>query len=743
MIMGRHILWTSLVMLLCGLSNIIYAQTTTLKIVDENNLPITGATIRITSIDSTNNVSQFSISDKNGKASLDIQMLSNVSISFIGYVTQHLPVTPGEHKTIRLNTAANLLQQVVITGQLDITKLNSTVESIKIIEEKLIKQTSANTLRDIISFMPNIRITEDNVLGSNTTINGLGGQNIKLLIDGVPVTGRENGNIDFGQIQLNNIERIELSEGPMSVLYSSDASAGVINLITKKNTDHSYAFNGNIMTEFPRSLYTDAWIGKNFGVSHLSLSGGRNYFDGFPQYSEARTQQWNPYIKYFGTANYGVKYKRYTNELRLSYFDQTTLNRGMPVVTPYDAYAFDQHFYIKRFNVSLHQDIDLGHSKHINLLASYSNYNRRRETSRIDFTNLEQQILNAAGTKDSSIVQQYFGRALFVNTSTKKVKWQSGIDFNYEFAKGSRFKYKSDYIFEIAALAQAEYKPIPALQIKPGLRLNYNSRYKAPVIPALNFRYQVNQNLVLRAALARGYRTPDLKELTLMFVDANHNIYGNENLVAEDSRYAGIRGDYTRTYGNIDLTLSPSLYFTHIKNQIVLAIVDTTALMYQYINLESVHSLGGNVGITLTASHLTANFNYGLNKLQTQIHTEVQSIWTPEFTAQCRWKIPAAGINLTFMLKNVGSTPVYYTASTGINERTIASGYTLADLVINKNLIGEKVTISTGVKNIFNVTTMNALNGGIHSDGGGLAIARGRYYMCGVQWQLTSNKKKE
>lgn len=54
------------------------------------------------------------------------------------------------------------------------------------------------------------------------------------------MVGRMNGNIDLGQITAGQIERIEIIEGPMSVIYGSDAIGGVINIITKNSNAKPY-----------------------------------------------------------------------------------------------------------------------------------------------------------------------------------------------------------------------------------------------------------------------------------------------------------------------------------------------------------------------------------------------------------------------------------------------------------------------------------------------------------------------
>ncbi len=79
----------------------------------------------------------------------------------------------------------------------------------------------------------NVRLQNDPNLGSFLQMQGLSGQNIKILIDGVPVVGRVSGSIDLNQLPLTEVERVEIVEGPMSVLYGTDALGGVVNLITR------------------------------------------------------------------------------------------------------------------------------------------------------------------------------------------------------------------------------------------------------------------------------------------------------------------------------------------------------------------------------------------------------------------------------------------------------------------------------------------------------------------------------
>jgi len=54
------------------------------------------------------------------------------------------------------------------------------------------------------------------------------------MIDGIRVNSTTTGSFDFSGITVADIERIEIVKGPQSTIYGSEAMAGVINIITKK-----------------------------------------------------------------------------------------------------------------------------------------------------------------------------------------------------------------------------------------------------------------------------------------------------------------------------------------------------------------------------------------------------------------------------------------------------------------------------------------------------------------------------
>ena len=131
------------------------------------------------------------------------------------------------------DTLFETIKEVVVTGQITEKSIEDAVHKVRIISGKKINSGLFTDLGQVLEKELNIKLAQDNILGSSISLQGISGQNVKVLIDDVPVIGRMNGNIDLSQISLNNIERIEIIEGPLSTIYGTDALAGTINIITK------------------------------------------------------------------------------------------------------------------------------------------------------------------------------------------------------------------------------------------------------------------------------------------------------------------------------------------------------------------------------------------------------------------------------------------------------------------------------------------------------------------------------
>lgn len=121
-----------------------------------------------------------------------------------------------------------------------------------VVTEKQIEERQARDVREVLRTLPGLNIVSSGGPGSTTSLFTRGGEDnyTKVLIDGVGVN-LGGGAYDFGRLQTENIERIEIVRGPQSALYGSDAISGVINIITKKGAGkpalHASTSNGTYL----------------------------------------------------------------------------------------------------------------------------------------------------------------------------------------------------------------------------------------------------------------------------------------------------------------------------------------------------------------------------------------------------------------------------------------------------------------------------------------------------------------
>lgn len=110
--------------------------------------------------------------------------------------------------------------------------------AITVIRQDEIEKSSSKNLADLLRQVPGVTVVENGGRGQSAFARIRGGEarHTLVMIDGIrandPSIGA--GEFDFASLVAADIERIEVLRGPQSALYGSDASGGVINVITRK-----------------------------------------------------------------------------------------------------------------------------------------------------------------------------------------------------------------------------------------------------------------------------------------------------------------------------------------------------------------------------------------------------------------------------------------------------------------------------------------------------------------------------
>ncbi len=186
---------------------------------------------------------------------------------------------------------ALVMEPMVVTASRIATPLSQTNSAITVITAEQIESSGQSLVTDVLRRVPGVDVSRSGGSGGNVSIfmRGTDNKHTLVLVDGVeygdPAGIAADANI--AHLTTDQIERIEIVRGPQSVIYGSDAIGGVINIITKTNSDqakpraHIAAEGGSYNT---RKLQGDFSVGQQSGYLSLGFSSLRS--DGFSAVSK-------------------------------------------------------------------------------------------------------------------------------------------------------------------------------------------------------------------------------------------------------------------------------------------------------------------------------------------------------------------------------------------------------------------------------------------------------------------------
>lgn len=135
------------------------------------------------------------------------------------------------------------LEELVVTADRTPRPLGRVVNPTTVLHGDELRERGILSVAEALRDVPGAMLVPSGSFGSPTSLFLRGGESdyVKVLIDGVPVN-QPGGFFDFAHLTTENIERIEVTRGPASVLYGSEAMAGVVQIVTRKGQG---AFRGD------------------------------------------------------------------------------------------------------------------------------------------------------------------------------------------------------------------------------------------------------------------------------------------------------------------------------------------------------------------------------------------------------------------------------------------------------------------------------------------------------------------
>lgn len=671
-----------------------------------------------------------------------------------------LPVMAQED-TLKKNIDLN---EVVVTGQYQPQTLKNSVYQVRVINGERIAQQGATRLQDVLNNELNIRFRQDMATGgADITLNGLSGQNVKVLIDGLPMVGRQgtSNEININQIDIQTIERIEIVEGPMSVIYGADALGGVINIITKKKKTNGLSVNARIHEETignEYSLFKEGIHNQSAGIAYrykgweIGGQAGYNYFGGWKDTAQDRELVWHKKDQITASAFLGYHAARFNIRYRIDGLDEIIYNPGNFLFRQQasgDTLAYDAEYLSNRVMHQLQAGYTASQRLSFQAQAAYSDYNRQVYGTTVSKQTGNVRYNNAEGANAQVNFRGFTFRGTAVYKMSDRFTLQPGVDINMESGEGERLSAGNNSVNDYAFFVTSEWAPTAKLRVRPGVRFIKNSVYNAPpVIPSLNVKYAIRENLDVRLSYASGFRAPSIRELYFNFFDANHQILGNPDLKAEVSNSFNASLNWKKMVpGKVVYTTVLSGFYNKVENLIYYAPSVNDPNIFILSNVSDSKTAGTSIQTMAKYKRLNIGVGASYTGFYNAAAEDDKSLpelqWSTEVNTTIGYSIPKQGIDINLFYKFTGKQPFYaYDAPSQKYVEASFDNFHFADLTASKK-IGKYVVFNMGVRNLFDVSRVNSFTngaGGVHVSAGSKNLATGRSFFGGLALNLDIKK---
>lgn len=390
------------------------------------------------------------------------------------------------------------LDDVVIQSTLIELKNAETGRSIEVIQAAQIQSLPVSTIDELLRYIPGIDAQQRGAFGAQTdfSLRGSNFNQVLLLIDGQkindPLTAHFNSNIP---ISPSEIERIEIIRGAASLEYGSDATGGVINIISKtfSNNKQKQGLSANAKAFYGQHNLVNTDGGLFYTNSHLKISGGGLYnkSDGNPLQSGLKA--------YFDVRNASIS-------------AQVKLNQNWSVA---GRYAFDfrdfnaQWFYTTYAGDKATEEVTR-HRQQVQLLRRNENSSTQLLASGIQTRDIYVYTPGvAANDNKSGLYNMQLIHKIFLQHSVlNQILFGGNIDYR-TVASTDRGNHEQ---MHSALFATTSIKPIIPLNIIIGARAELDPEYGNYFLPQASASYSLTQKTVLRASAGRSVRLPDYTE---------------------------------------------------------------------------------------------------------------------------------------------------------------------------------------------------------------------------------------
>ena len=494
------------------------------------------------------------------------------------------------------------LDEVVVTGTRTPKFLKDTPIQTRVINAKDIARQDATNVQDLLQQeLPGVEFSYAMNQQTHLNFSGFGGQGVLFLVDGERLAGETMDDVDFTRLNMDNVERIEIVKGAASALYGSNATGGVINIITKRNRQ---PWTLNMNARYAKHNEQRYGISYGFNRRHWGnlLTANFNSTDNYDVHSAA-----NPLTRIISTV-YGDRTMNLKEQLVWSPADNFHLTGRAGYFFRETVRSADQPERYRDFSGGLRMDWNISERDELQASYAFDQYDKS-----------DYQRITRLDVRDYSNVQNSI-RMLYNHSLNNGDMLTIGADYMHGYLYNTNLDGETRKQDTWDVFAQYDWRMSDKWEVVGALRYDYLSdRRESHLTPKFNICYRPLRNLALRAGYGMGFRAPTLKEKYYNFdMSGIWIVEGNADLKSEVSHNFNLSAEYTKGHYNF----TTSIYYNKVKNKLATSAPyfksATDRLPYlPYSNLDDYSVCGGEIGAQ-------AKWNNGFGARLTYAYTKEQ-----------------------------------------------------------------------------------------------------------------------
>jgi iron complex outermembrane receptor protein len=519
-----------------------------------------------------------------------------VEVSSVGFETiiESIEINGNTEMNFAMQPAAREQEGVTVTGVSAPTRLRESPQPVAIVKrDDLVKISSTNIINSL-THIPGVNTLTTGPAISKPFIRGLGYNRVVTINDGVRQEGQQWGDEHGIEIDDYSAQRVEVLKGPASLMYGSDALAGVINIqsllpapegVIKANVLSEYQTNNRLRGFFGNVAGTKDGFNFNVYGSYKGAEDYKNKYDGYVFNSKFYNKDFGGMLGYSGS--WGHSYLNITSfdqhigmvegerDSATGQFLKVLPGGNEAIATNDDFKKIDPEVpfqHIQHFKVTSDNSFNINRSK-LDLTLGFQ-HNQRREFGNPD----------DISTPDAYFDLKTFSYALKFNLPYKN-NWRTSMgitgmsqsnknkaeetlipDYNLLDAGVFVFTQYQKEKITISGGIRFDNRHVDGKQMMDGTDIKFAGFTKnfANVSGSAGLSYQATKELTLKFNLARGFRAPSLAELASNGAHEGTNRYeiGDHDLKSETS----LQVDGGFEINTEHITLGTSVYFNHISN---------------------------------------------------------------------------------------------------------------------------------------------------------------------------------